>query len=97
MAGRFQYFFMHRKTLWKIQTKIKQGFAMWWLKLNICASQQIISQIRLEDIDILASTIKSDTHLLTLEALYIRELKPYLNTQNAKEQDFKSRQLRISF
>ena len=43
------------------------------------------------------SSIKSDTHLLTLEALYIRELKPYLNTQNAKEQDFKSRQLRISF
>ena len=55
------------------------------------------SQIRLEDIDILDSSIKSDTHLLTLEALYIRELKPYLNTQNAKEQDFKSRQLRISF
>ena len=55
------------------------------------------SQIRLEDIDILTSTIKSDTHLLALEALYIRELKPYLNTQNAKEQEFKSWQLRISF
>ena len=55
------------------------------------------SKIRLEDIDILDSSIKSDTHLLTLEALYIRELKPYLNTQNAKEQDYKSRQLRISF
>ena len=56
------------------------------------------SQLRLEDMDILTSTLKSDSHLLALEALYIRELKPYLNTQNAKEeQDFKSRQLIISF
>ena len=55
------------------------------------------NQIRLEDMDILTSTIKSDTHMLALEALYIGELKPYLNTQNGKEQEFKSRQLRISF
>ena len=55
------------------------------------------NQLRLEDMDILTSTVKSDTHLLALEALYIKELKPYLYTQNAKEQEFKSRQLRVSF
>ena len=55
------------------------------------------NQLRLEDIDILATTIKSNTHLLALEALYIGELKPHLNAQDAKEQDFNSRQLRISF
>ena len=35
----------------------------------------------LEDISILSSTIKSEEHLLTLEALYIKELSPVLNTQ----------------
>ena len=46
------------------------------------------NQLRLEDMDILTSTIKSSTHFLALEALYIRELKPYLNTHNAKEQEY---------
>lgn len=34
-----------------------------------------------EDIVIQASTNKSVTHLYTLEALFFRELKPFLNTQ----------------
>ena len=38
---------------------------------------------------ILASIIRSDTHSLALEALFIREVKPFLNTQNTKEQDNK--------
>ena len=54
-------------------------------------------ELRLEDMEILTSTTKSDTHLLALEALFIREVKPFLNTQNTKEQDFRQRRLRISF
>ena len=54
-------------------------------------------KLRLEDMEILASSIRSDTHLLALEALFIREVKPFLNTQNTKEQDYKRRQLRIVF
>ena len=53
-------------------------------------------QSTLDDIEILASTSKNEKHLLTLEALYIREEKPYLNTQNAKE-EFKRRTLRVTF
>ena len=37
--------------------------------------------VTLDDIEILAFTSKSEKHFLTLEALYIREEKPYLNTQ----------------
>ena len=48
-----------------------------------------------ENIEILASTIKSVSHLKILEALYIRELKPFLNTQLKK--DYSSRRLRIKF
>ena len=47
----------------------------------------------LEDISILSSTIKSEEHLLTLEALYIKELSPVLNTQET----YKSRTLKIKF
>ena len=39
------------------------------------------------DMEILASTRRSDIHLLGLEALFIREVKPFLNTQNNKEQE----------
>ena len=34
------------------------------------------------DIDIIAYSSKSEIHLQTLEALYIRELKPSINTRN---------------
>ncbi len=54
-------------------------------------------ELRLEDMEILTSTTKSDTHLLALEALVIREVKPFLNTQNTKEQNFRQRRFRISF
>lgn len=34
------------------------------------------------DIKILGSHFKSETHLLTLEALFINEIKPILNTKD---------------
>ena len=44
-----------------------------------------------EDLEILGSTIKGEVHLLTIEALFIRAIKPDLNTKD----EFKSRQLLI--
>ena len=42
--------------------------------------------------DILGSTSKGEVHLLTLEALWIRELKPFLNTQDT----MRSRDLKLT-
>ena len=47
--------------------------------------------LTIECVDILTSTIKSEDHLLTLEALYIKELKPSLNTKD----EYKQRILKI--
>ena len=44
-------------------------------------------------IKVLALTQKSEKHLLTLEALYIRDIRPSLNTQDS----YKSRELKIRF
>ena len=49
--------------------------------------------VKEEDIVILASTNKSVPHLYTLEALFVWELKPFINTQ--LKDDFQSRKLRI--
>ena len=57
--------------------------------------------LRLEDMEILASTIRSVTHFLALEACleFISSVtvKPFLNTQNTKEHDYKQTQLKILF
>ena len=47
----------------------------------------------LENTSILASTARGVAHLLTLEALYIEELKPTMNTK----EEFRSRTLTIKF
>ena len=49
--------------------------------------------LELDHVEILASSQKSEKHRLTLEALYIREIRPSLNTKD----EFKSRELRIKF
>ena len=49
------------------------------------------SEISFEYIDILASTNQGENHLLTLEALQIKDLKPSINTKD----EFRSRALRI--
>ena len=48
-----------------------------------------------DNIEILASTNKGVSHLKTLEALYIREIRPFINTQ--LKEDYGSRTLRIKF
>ena len=49
-----------------------------------------------EDIVVIGSSNKSVSHLRALEALYIRELQPFINSQ-CKNDDYNSRKLRIMF
>ena len=44
-----------------------------------------------DDIEIIGSNRKSEDHLLTLEALFIRDVKPQLNTK----EEFRSKTLVI--
>ena len=49
--------------------------------------------LEIDMVEILASSQKSEQHRLTLEALYIREIKPSLNTKD----EYRNRELRIRF
>ena len=49
--------------------------------------------LQVSDTEILASTNREIEHLLTLEALYIREMEPELNTKD----DYRSGKLTIKF
>ena len=57
--------------------------------LDIC----IVAKLQTSDVQILASSNRGIKHLLTLEALYIREIKPELNTKD----EYRSRELTIKF
>ena len=50
-----------------------------------------IEKIPLDDVDILASTTRSEQFLFTLEALWQKEERPKLNTKD----EYKSRELTI--
>ena len=45
------------------------------------------------DLDILCSTLRGEVHLLTLEALWIRDIKPSINVKD----EYRSRELTIKF
>ena len=47
--------------------------------------------ITIDDVEIIAQTSKSESHLMTLEALHIKKIKPSLNTKD----EYKSRTLTI--
>ena len=47
--------------------------------------------LSLNDVDILGNTPRGEFYLLTLEALWIREIKPSINTKD----EFRSRELTI--
>ena len=49
--------------------------------------------LEIDMVEILACSQKSEQHRLTLEALFIREIKPSLNTKD----EYKNRELRIRF
>ena len=44
-----------------------------------------------EDVDILKATARGEAYLLTLEALFIRELMPRINTKD----EYRNRELKI--
>ena len=54
--------------------------------------EQCSDGITEDSVDILGTTSRGEMHLLTLEALWIRELKPYLNTQDT----MRSRDLKLT-
>ena len=54
--------------------------------------EQCSDGITEDSVDILGATSRGEMHLLTLEALWIRELKPYLNTQDT----MRSRDLKLT-
>ena len=54
--------------------------------------EQCVGGITEESVDILGATSRGEMHLLTLEALWIRELKPVLNAQDT----MKSRDLKLT-
>ena len=54
--------------------------------------EKCVGGFELENVDILGSTSRGEMHLLTLEALWIREVKPYLNTQDT----MRSRDLKLT-
>ena len=53
--------------------------------------QECNTEITSEDIEILHQTARGNIHLLTLEALYIRDWKPTINTKD----EYRSRELTI--
>ena len=55
--------------------------------------QQCHNSLTIDNVDILASTTRGEKQLLTLEALYINELEPVLNTKD----EYKTRTLTIKF
>ena len=54
--------------------------------------EQCVGGITRDNVDILGATSRGETYLLTLEALWIRELKPFLNAQDT----MKSRDLKLT-
>ena len=59
--------------------------------LLACGAREELSDER--DLDILCSTLRGEVHLLTLEALWIRDIKPSINVKD----EYRSRELTIKF
>ena len=58
--------------------------------LMACDARSDVSE---KDLDIVCSTLRGEVHLLTLEALWIRDMKPSINVKD----EYKSRELVIKF
>ena len=77
----------HMITCYKEHSNQKNKLARKHFDMCIGAKSQT------SDVRILASSNRGIEHLLTLEALYIREIKPELNTKD----EYRSRELTIKF
>ena len=67
------------KTRRHLQVRFKEHLKKGPVKAHL---EKCVGSFALENVDILGSTSRGEMHLLTLEALWIREVKPYLNTQD---------------
>ena len=77
------------KTRRHLQARFKEHLRGGPVKAHL---ETCIDGITQDSVDILGSTSKGEVHLLTLEALWIRELKPFLNTQDT----MRSRDLKLT-
>ena len=80
---------MLAKTRRHLQVRFKEHLKKGPVKAHL---EKCVGSFALENVDILSSTSRGEMHLLTLEALRIREVKPYLNTQNT----MRSRDLKLT-
>ena len=67
------------KTRRHLQARVKEHLKKGPVKDHL---ETCVGGITQDSVDILGSTSKGEMHLLTLEALWIREIKPFLNTQD---------------
>ena len=62
------------KTRQHLQVRFKEHLKKGPVKAHL---EKCVGSFALENIDILGSTSRGEMHLLTLEALWIREVEPY--------------------
>ena len=73
-------------------SSVLQENEIWvFLLLVECDARNALSEEH--NLDILCSTLRGEVHLLTLEALWIRDIKPSLNVKD----EYRSRELTIKF
>ena len=77
------------KTRRHLQARFKENLRGGPVKAHL---ETCIDGITQDSVDILGSISKGEVNLLTLEALWIRELKPFLNTQDT----MRSRDLKLT-
>ena len=77
------------KTRRHLQARVKEHLKKGPVKEHL---ETCVGGITQDSVDILGSTSKGEMHLLTLEALWIREIKPFLNTQDT----MRSRDLKLT-
>ena len=71
-------------------TRIKEHKSSGPVRMHFKSCKSVVS---MDDVSILSANSKSEIHLLTLEALFISDIKPNLNTKD----EYKSRTLVIKF
>ena len=76
------------KTTRHLQTRFKEHCSKDPMKAHVAECKTTLTE---KDIRILHQTARGDNFLLTLEALYIREIKPTINTKD----EYRSRELTI--
>ena len=81
-------------TTWDVITSFKEKIGRKeksvYKDLMACDARSDVSE---KDLDIVCSTLRGEVHLLTLEALWIRDMKPSINVKD----EYKSRELVIKF